>query len=36
MLAAGLLALAAQGSFRTTALRAFTADEMKGLIARAA
>jgi uncharacterized protein with GYD domain len=34
-LAAALLALAAQGNLRTTTLRAFTADEMKGVIAKA-
>lgn len=35
-LAAGLLALAAQGNLRTTTLRAFTAAEMRGVIAKAA
>jgi uncharacterized protein with GYD domain len=34
-LAAALLTLAAQGNLRTTTLRAFTADEMKGVIAKA-
>lgn len=34
-LAAALLALAAQGNLRTTTLRAFTAEEMRGVIARA-
>jgi uncharacterized protein with GYD domain len=34
-LAGALLALAAQGNLRTTTLRAFTADEMKGVIAKA-
>jgi uncharacterized protein with GYD domain len=34
-LAAGLLALAAQGNLRTTTLRAFTAEEMRGVIAKA-
>ena len=34
-LAAALLALAAQGNLRTTTLRAFTADEMRGVIAKA-
>ena len=34
-LAAALLALAAQGNLRTTTLRAFTANEMKGVIAKA-
>jgi uncharacterized protein with GYD domain len=34
-LAAALLALAAQGNLRTTTLRAFTAAEMKGIIAKA-
>jgi uncharacterized protein with GYD domain len=34
-LAAGLLALSAQGNLRTTTLRAFTAEEMKGVIAKA-
>ena len=34
-LAAALLALAAQGNLRTTTLRAFTAAEMKGVIAKA-
>jgi uncharacterized protein with GYD domain len=34
-LAAALLALAAQGNLRTTTLRAFTAAEMKGVIATA-
>jgi uncharacterized protein with GYD domain len=34
-LAAALLVLAAQGNLRTTTLRAFTADEMKDVIAKA-
>jgi uncharacterized protein with GYD domain len=34
-LAAALLALAAQGNLRTTTLRAFTAKEMRGVIAKA-
>jgi uncharacterized protein with GYD domain len=34
-LAAALLALAAQGNLRTTTLRAFSAEEMKGVIAKA-
>src|SRR5665213_840951 len=34
-LAAALLALAAQGNLRTTTLRAFTANEMKDVIAKA-
>ena len=34
-LASALLALAAQGNLRTTTLRAFTADEMRGVIAKA-
>ena len=34
-LAAALLTLAAQGNLRTTTLRAFTAEEMKGVIAKA-
>jgi uncharacterized protein with GYD domain len=34
-LAAALLRLASQGGIRTTTLRAFTADEMKGVIAKA-
>ena len=34
-LAAALLAVAAQGNLRTTTLRAFTADEMRGVIAKA-
>jgi uncharacterized protein with GYD domain len=34
-LAAGLLALAAQGNLRTTTLRAFSAAEMRGVIAKA-
>lgn len=34
-LAAALLALAAQGNLRTTTLRAFTADEMRNVIAKA-
>jgi uncharacterized protein with GYD domain len=33
-LAAGLLAVAGQGNIRTTTLRAFTADEMKSVIAK--
>jgi uncharacterized protein with GYD domain len=32
---AALLTLAAQGNLRTTTLRAFTANEMKGVIAKA-
>jgi len=35
-LAAALLRLGAQGNLRSTTLRAFTADEMKGVIAKAA
>jgi uncharacterized protein with GYD domain len=34
-LAAALLTLAAQGNLRTTTLRAFAADEMRGVIAKA-
>ena len=34
-LAAALLTLAAQGNLRTTTLRAFTSDEMRGVIAKA-
>jgi uncharacterized protein with GYD domain len=34
-LAAALLTLAAQGNFRTTTLRAFSSDEMRGVIAKA-
>ena len=34
-LAAGLLAVAGQGSIRTTTLRAFSADEMRSVISRA-
>ena len=34
-LAAALLALAAQGNLRTTTLRAFTAEEMRGVITKA-
>jgi uncharacterized protein with GYD domain len=34
-LAATLLTLAAQGNLRTTTLRAFTAEEMRGIIAKA-
>lgn len=34
-LAAGLLAVAAQGSIRTTTMRAFSAEEMKGVISKA-
>jgi uncharacterized protein with GYD domain len=34
-LAAGLLAAAGSGNIRTTALRAFNADEMRGVISRA-
>ena len=34
-LAAALLNLASQGNFRTTTLRAFSADEMRALIAKA-
>jgi uncharacterized protein with GYD domain len=33
-LAAGLLAVAGQGNIRTTTLRAFSADEMRAVIAR--
>jgi uncharacterized protein with GYD domain len=33
-LAAGLLAVAGQGNIRTTTLRAFNADEMKGVISK--
>ena len=33
-LAAGLLAVAGQGNIRTTTLRAFTADEMRGIIGK--
>jgi uncharacterized protein with GYD domain len=33
-LAAGLLAVAGQGNIRTTTLRAFSADEMKGVISK--
>ena len=33
-LAAALLQVAAQGNLRSTTLRAFTADEMKGVIAK--
>jgi uncharacterized protein with GYD domain len=33
-LAAGLLAVAGQGNIRTTTLRAFTADEMRSVIAK--
>ena len=35
-LAAALLTLGAQGNLRTTTLRVFTADEMRGVIAKAA
>jgi uncharacterized protein with GYD domain len=35
-LAAGLLAVAGQGNVRTTTLRAFTADEMRGIIGKVA
>jgi uncharacterized protein with GYD domain len=35
ILTAALLALAAQGNLRTTTLRAFSAAEMKGVIAKA-
>lgn len=35
-LAAALLTLAAQGNLRTTTARAFTAEEMRGVIAKAA
>ena len=35
-LAAGLLAVAGAGNVRTTTLRAFTADEMRGVIGRVA
>jgi len=34
-LVAALLTLAAQGNLRTTTLRAFSSDEMKGVIAKA-
>src|ERR1039457_6905444 len=34
-LAGALLALAAQGNLRTTTLRAFSAEEMRGVIAKA-
>jgi uncharacterized protein with GYD domain len=34
-LAAALLTLAAQGNLRTTTLRAFTSEEMRGVIAKA-
>ena len=34
-LAASLLTLGAQGNLRTTTLRAFTADEMRGVVAKA-
>jgi uncharacterized protein with GYD domain len=34
-LAAGLLAVAGQGNIRTTTLRAFSADEMRGVISKA-
>lgn len=34
-LAAALLALASQGNLRTTTLRAFSVDEMRGLISKA-
>jgi uncharacterized protein with GYD domain len=34
-LAAALLAVAGQGNIRTTTLRAFTADEMRGVIRKA-
>ena len=34
-LAAGLLAVAAQGNVRTTTLRAFSREEMRGLVGRA-
>lgn len=34
-LVAALLTLAAQGNLRTTTLRAFTAEEMRGVIAKA-
>jgi uncharacterized protein with GYD domain len=34
-LAAALLTLAAQGNLRTTTLRAFSSDEMRGVIAKA-
>lgn len=33
-LAAGLLAIAGQGNIRTTTLRAFSGDEMRGVIAK--
>jgi uncharacterized protein with GYD domain len=35
-LAAGLLAVASQGNVRTTTLRAFSADEMRGVIGKVA
>ncbi len=35
-LAGALLTLATQGNLRTTTLRAFTAEEMRGIIAKAA
>ncbi|MBV8734375.1 MAG: GYD domain-containing protein [Solirubrobacterales bacterium] len=34
-LAAGLLAVAGQGNIRTTTLRAFSTDEMRGVISKA-
>jgi uncharacterized protein with GYD domain len=34
-LAAGLLAVAGQGNIRTTTLRAFSADEMRGVVSKA-
>jgi uncharacterized protein with GYD domain len=34
-LAAALLAVAGQGNVRTTTLRAFSADEMRGVISKA-
>ena len=34
-LAAGLLAVGAQGNIRTTTLRAFTRDEMRSIISKA-
>jgi uncharacterized protein with GYD domain len=34
-LAAGLLSVASQGAIRTTSMRAFTGEEMRGVIAKA-
>ncbi len=34
-LAAGLLAIASQGAIRTTSMRAFSGEEMRGVIAKA-